>query len=58
MAAGSKQESICKRRLYPFLFLSLQALFIGFCLFNDALPRMKTRKYRKGAALKEKNIHL
>jgi len=45
MAAGSAiKVGVCKRRLYPFLFLSLKALFIGFCLFNDALPRMKTRK--------------
>ena len=53
----SKWESICKRRLYPFLFLSLKALFIGFCLFNDALPRMKTRKMQLWNLWRRKTSH-
>lgn len=53
----SKWESICKRRLYPFLFLSLKALFIGFCLFNDALPRMKTRKMQLWNLWRKKTSH-
>ena len=57
MAGSAIKVGVCKRRLYPFLFLSLKALFIGFCLFNDALPRMKTRKMQLWNLWRRKTSH-